>query len=294
MVVSRWVQDDAVWIEAPVLNPGESLDISVLATAPEAGSSEVDPLAARPVVTVRAKGIGGVEEPWAGGGLVGAVTRTKSWYLALLLGIAAGAVAWFARRRHLFARLSYALWQRRRAHRAPDFEDDFRSNLANWKSRSKMSVVGVEEKGLRLWPTPGPDLSYALVLHAQPRFREGTVQCEVFLEYGALFNLVVRGDVADDEFYMARLDSREEFWDCILKKRKGEAWRECNKGHLSHHSPFRQWTTMRVDSRGGRISLYRDDELVDHIEDATPSDGNVAMFAECGQVHVRVVRIWRR
>jgi hypothetical protein len=294
MVVSRWVEDDTLWIEAPVLNPGEWLDVGVLVTAPEAGSSDVDPLAARAVVTVRAKGTGGVEEPWAGGGVLEAVTSTRAWYVAPLLGIAAGAAAWFARRGRLFDRMFDALWDWRRARWAPDFEDDFQGYPSNWKSQDKMSFTRVDEKGLRLWPIPGADVRYALVLHTQPRFAEGTIQCEVFLEHNAVFNLVVRGDVSDDEFYMARLDSREEFWDCVLAKARGKAWRECNKGQLSHHSPFRDWTTMRVDSHRGRISLYRDDQLVDRIADARLSDGNVAMFAECGEVHVRVIRIWRR
>jgi hypothetical protein len=243
---------------------------------------------------VRAKGVGGVEKPWAARGFVDAFTGPELWYLAPLAGVAAGAITWFAARSGVFERTSDAVWEWRRARRAPDFEDNFRGYPGNWKSQGKMSFTRVEEKGLRLWPILGSEVRYALVLHSQPRFGEGTIQCEVFLEYGALFNLVVRGDVGDDEFYMARLDSREEFWDCILSKRKGKAWRECNKGQLSHHSPFREWTTMRVNSRGGRISLYRDGKLVDRIDNATLADGNVAMFAECGQVHVRVIRIWRR
>jgi hypothetical protein len=294
MLVSYSVEGDTVWLDAPLLNPGESLRVAVVATAPQGTSDGAEPLPSRPSVFVRGKGVAAVEEPWAGRGVLQTLMAGRYWYVGLLVGVAAGVISWAGIRWHFLGRLSDAVWEWRRSRRPPDFEDDFRGYPSKWKTRDKMSFTHVEEKGLRLWPIPGADVRYALVLHDQPRFGEGTIECEVFLEYGALFDLVVRGDVSDDEFYMARLDSRMEFWDCILAKTKGKTWRECNKGQLSHQTPFREWVTMRVDSCGGRISLYRDDERVDRIEHTALSDGNVAMFAECGQVHVRVIRVWRR
>lgn len=290
---SQSLLDDTVWLQVPGLNPGEAVHISVLATTPDTCSG-AEILPGRPEVSLRGEGVTGAERPRGAAAFAERLRDVSIWAPATAVGAAAGVGAWLVRRWRILARVDDAFWSILRGRRAPDFEDEFESWPSAWKSRSKMSVVGHHERGLSLGPISVGDLSFALLLHTEPRFADGTVECEVYLEYGALFNLVVRGDVVDDEFYMARLDSREQFWDCILFKPKGKTWRECNKGRLSHHSEFRRWTTMRVDAKGRRISVYRDDELVDQILDARHADGTVGLFAEGAHAYVRAIRIWRR
>jgi len=139
--------------------------------------------------------------------------------------------------------------------------------------------------------SPHENLSKVFVIEKLPVFADGEIECEVYLEQNALFNVILRGSLAKDEWYMARLDARPTHWDCILFKPKGLAWEECNKDALKYHSPHSRWLTMRVVAEGARISLYRDGQLVDRISDAKLADGRISLFAEVANVHVRKISI---
>jgi hypothetical protein len=56
-------------------------------------------------------------------------------------------------------------------------------------------------------------------------------------------------------------------------------------------TPDGQWLTMRVVADGQKISLYRDEHLVDQIDDAKVTTGRVGLFAEEADVYVRKVSI---
>ncbi len=285
--------EDTVWLNVPWLNADERLELSLVATAPRTALPR-EALPGIPKVELRAKGFRGIEQPWEGRSVRDRLRDFGPWILAVIIGAAAGLVTWLLRRWRIVGRIADRVRRAGRRRRAADFEDNFESGLLAWRKRSKVSTSSVGPRGLALGAIPARhDLSTVLTLYREPRFADGTVECEVYLESGALFNLVLRGDIVDDEFYMARLDARPDYWDSILVKPRGRAWRECNKGHLSHHSPYARWLTMRVEADGPEISLYRDDQLVDSVNDAEFLDGTIAVFAEEGTAYVRVLRIWR-
>lgn len=282
---SEWVVGDTARVNIPGLNPGEEVEVSLLAAASGAPAAQRT-LARRPDVSVRARGVSAVETAFAGAAAVASRWVLPTLGLAVMIGALASAATWGGR----------SLVRRVRLLRPgrPAFEDDFRGRLEAWKTHAKMGPVpSLCSRGLQLRPVPGRDLSTVLQLHSEPRFRDGAIECQVYLDYNALFNVIVRGSVPDDQFYMARLDSRQDFWDCVLFKPKGGSWHECNRGYLLHNSPCRRWLTMRVEADGRRISLYRDGEAVDQIRDAGLRSGTVGLFAEQGTAWVRAVRIWR-
>lgn len=169
----------------------------------------------------------------------------------------------------------------------PGFEDDFRSGLDAWTTPSGWQPT-IERRGLQL--IPHSNLSNVLILERLPRFVNGVVECEVYLEEGALFNVMLRGSISGDEFYMARLDSRPSNYDCLLIKPKGTGWRPLYK--TKHLSPHSQWLKMRVVAEGDRISLYRNKKLVAQIDNAEVKIGRVGFFAECATVYLRKVRVF--
>jgi len=173
-----------------------------------------------------------------------------------------------------------------------EFEDEFRSGLHAWIIPSVWSPI-VNERGLQL--IPHDNRSKVLLLEKLPQFVNGVIECEVYLEPNALFDVILRGSLADGEFYMARLDARPTMWDCILFTPKGKGWRECNKdkGTLIHHSPHGQWLKMRIVADGHRISLYRDAQLVDQVDDAKIMIGRVGLFAEVANVYARKIHIFQ-
>jgi len=167
------------------------------------------------------------------------------------------------------------------------FEYDF-SNLDAWKPLSEWSPE-FKEHGLKL--VDHDHLRKVLLNDRLPEFVNGKIECEVYLEKGALFNVMLRGDISND-FYMARLDTRAACWDCFLIRPRGKGWKECNAiNTLKHHSPYGQWLKMRVIADGKRLSLYRDDVLVDEIDDAEVTSGTIGLFAELSNVYVRKVRV---
>jgi hypothetical protein len=167
------------------------------------------------------------------------------------------------------------------------FEYDF-SNFDEWKLRSGRSL---EFRGRSLKLVDHDHLRNVLLNDRLPEFMNGEIECEVYLEEGALFNVMLRGDISND-FYMARLDTRPTNWDCFLIRPVGQGWRECNaRSTLKYHSPHKQWLKMRVVADGKKLSLYRDNELVDGINNAKVTSGTIGLFAEVSNVYVRKVRV---
>jgi hypothetical protein len=174
------------------------------------------------------------------------------------------------------------------------FEDDFRSGLGAWMGMNRWEPSVISNQGVQLvHHMVGSESLSRVLCRAEPQFVDGEIECEVYLEQGAIFNLLLRGSLAGGEFYMARLDARPAYWDCILFQPKGRGWHECNKdkGTLTHHSSPNQWLAMRVEAKGSRISIYRDGQLIDQIDDAKVTTGRICAFAELANVYVRRIRI---
>lgn len=161
--------------------------------------------------------------------------------------------------------------------------------LHGWKAPSNW-IPRITARGLELVSHNG--MSKVLLLEDLPRFTNGVIECEVYLESGALFDVLLRGDLESNEFYMARFDSRTSLWDCILVQPKSGVWHPCNEtNRLTYHSPHNRWLTMRVIADGQAISLFRDGTLIDWIDDAPIKAGRIGLLAEVANVYVRRVSI---
>jgi hypothetical protein len=91
---------------------------------------------------------------------------------------------------------------------------------------------------------------------------------------------------------MARLDSRENYYDCILIKRGQVFWTVCNDTNkLLYHTPSNRWVRMRISLKNTHIYLYRDGNLVDKINNAENLIGNIGFFAELANVYIRRIKI---
>jgi hypothetical protein len=180
------------------------------------------------------------------------------------------------------------------------FEHDFRSGLNDAWTISGESPQVDGECGVLLTPVPSSsDLSKVLLLEELPLFLNGVIECEVYLEEGALFDVMLRGTFVaqpslKDEFYMARFDGRLGWPDCICIKPEGnEQWHECNDQSRSQHqyTPHGQWLKMHVEAHGQRILLYRGDDLVDQFNAAKATVGRIGLFAELANVYVKTINI---
>lgn len=176
------------------------------------------------------------------------------------------------------------------------FEDNFEYGLDAWENLSPDWEVSTPQHipaGIELIPIDRSKHPLkALLLKHGPEFKDGVIECEAYLTTGAIFDVVVRGNIADDHFYMARLDSRRggRQTDSIVVKPAGGNWHKCNQAS-THHTPVQRWTRMRIEADGPQIRLYNNGQEVNHIDNAEIASGRIAIFAEISKVHIRRFRV---
>lgn len=169
--------------------------------------------------------------------------------------------------------------------------EDFKINLRE-STTAGAWLPDVTENGLKF--TPQQDLAEVLILGRIPSFSDGVIECEIYLEKRAVFNIIFRGDVTKGQFYMARLDARSNWRDCIVFSKGKTDWQIYNwrEHRLRFHSPERRWVTMRVVANKNRVHLFRDGQLVDTCDETKLLSGRIGMFAEVANAYVRRVRIY--
>jgi len=175
------------------------------------------------------------------------------------------------------------------------FEDDFSSGLGAWATPCPSSwTPKLSDQGVELLPHTA--LRRVLLLEKLPFFALGEIEGEVYLEHGGIFDLVVRGSCSSEEFYMARLDSRREWYDCFVYKPKSVTWDKwwiCNweSTKLKHYSPSGRRILFKIIASKSSIRLYRDGELVDCVKQPELPLGRIAVFAEEAKVYLRKIAI---
>ncbi|MDD5223120.1 MAG: hypothetical protein PHE84_03945 [bacterium] len=172
------------------------------------------------------------------------------------------------------------------------YEDDFRFGLSYWKINNKNKNWKPQlDNNNGLIVIPHDDLSNVMVLKTIPNFMNGIIECVIYLSHNSTFNIIFRANLNENEFYMARVDSRLDHWDCILFKQKDSNWKECNKENLKYHSPHNQFVKMRVEINDKHISLYRDSQLVDSVTNAISKTGEIGFFSELTENYLRNIRV---
>ena len=126
---------------------------------------------------------------------------------------------------------------------------------------------------------------YSFVGANYNKIQDGEVECDVYLEREALFNLVIRADDQYNIYYMVRLDSRRGQFNGILFDPGNRNWDFIKQSNINTASD--RWWHMRVRFKGSEIKLYLDGKLVIATSDKRlPGLGNVGIFNELKRVFV--------
>lgn len=166
------------------------------------------------------------------------------------------------------------------------FEDNFAETLKSWEVASGNPSIN-EQFG-----NPRPDLDLHFVsggtnclLYLVPigSPRKGSIECDVYLEPGALFNIVFHVDSVTERWYMARLDSRDGFKDGFLKGGRN-GWSEFSMA--SGNSSPKTWHRMKLELNNSQAKIYRDGNLLATMNVSEPREGKVGLFNEVGEVHI--------
>mgnify|MGYP001613485336 FL=1 len=144
---------------------------------------------------------------------------------------------------------------------------------------------------------PAPDLGLPMATPIQAtnsflliknlEFERGIIECDFYLEPHAVFNIVFFCDIKNDNWYMARYDSRlPDSSDGFLIKDQGHGvnWR----GHRMSgtHTSEKQWHKARIEFNSEKASMYRDGELIAEIKNPNLFGKSVGFFNEVNHMHV--------
>lgn len=176
----------------------------------------------------------------------------------------------------------------------PTFSDDFSNKKhteKNWLAKThKLEIENNFGK-------PAPDLGLRFIsTEATNTFlylkdieiEEGTVECDVYLEPGAVFNLVFLANISKHNWYMARLDTRERNSDGLLIKDKGPGnnWREHAMSGTRRKA--KEWTRVRLEFGERKARLYANNEMLVEakIETTSAFGKKIGLFNELADAHI--------
>lgn len=114
----------------------------------------------------------------------------------------------------------------------------------------------------------------------------GEIECDFFLEQGALLNIVFMCDKTDHNWHMARYDSRSGTSDGLLIKDggKGNNWRFNNMSTSRTNSG--SWYRAKVEFSSERTRMFRNGELIAEITNPPIFGKHIGLFNECANVSV--------
>lgn len=173
----------------------------------------------------------------------------------------------------------------------PRFKDDFDADLTSWEIRQGNAQIESD------FGNPAPDVILKFVNNpsGEPQtfivpkkvelVKNESIECEVYLEQGAVFNLVFGADNTFDSFYMARLDSRDTEYDAVLYKEKGAGWNFVARSDR-HRSTSRTWHRIKVQIEDKKVEFYKDGELVALLNEERLQPGKIGIFNELNDAHV--------
>lgn len=116
--------------------------------------------------------------------------------------------------------------------------------------------------------------------------KQGEIECDFFLEQGALLNIVFMCDKTNLNWHMARYDSRGGTTDGLLIKdgRKENSWRFNNMSTSRTNSG--SWYRAKVEFSSERARMFRNGELIAEITNPQVFGKYIGLFNECANVSV--------
>jgi len=142
---------------------------------------------------------------------------------------------------------------------------------------------------------PAPDLelkrvrargTHSFVWLRDIQSRSGIIECDFNLEPGGLLNIVFFADKDNDNWYMARFDSRRVFSDGLFVKDRGYGnnWEELRLAGTTTEA--RKWFRARVEFNEKVIKMFKNGELIAQFDAPRIFGEGIGIFNEVNDVHV--------
>lgn len=185
------------------------------------------------------------------------------------------------------------------------FFDSFDKGLSRWKSLHSSTAARIR------MPFQGRAhcLEMPAYTHQQPEiiyvaglddWRNGIIECDVYLPTNALINVLFRADIPGHYYYGARLDTRPQrengypLYNKFLRRDGNgpQSWFQEGPHKGTKTSP-NQWHHMKVVVAEDVMQLYLDEELVASWADSKYPSGQLGIMAELTRVYIDNFRITR-
>lgn len=116
--------------------------------------------------------------------------------------------------------------------------------------------------------------------------KRGVIECDMFLNQGAVLNVVFLCNKEDHNWHMARYDSRDNNTDGFVIKDKGKGvnWRLNNMS--TKRTNHGTWYKIKIEFSSERARMFRDGELIEEITNPQIFGEHIGLFNECAEVSV--------
>ena len=168
------------------------------------------------------------------------------------------------------------------------FKDPLNKDLANWHT-----IVGQPQiSNIRGTPNPpsllleenASDPRNSFIITDKVNIQNGKIMCDVYLEQGAVFNLVFRANNSVSDYYMARVDARSNGSNGILSATGSTSW-----GYIKQTNTYvlnDRWYRVELMFRNSKIEFKINNEVISVEDNKIITTGSVGMFNELKRVFV--------
>ncbi len=173
------------------------------------------------------------------------------------------------------------------------FSDEFQKLIEvkkNWEIVTGEIKLD-EEKGnpkpsLYLTKTEIPQATNTFLVLKEIAAEKGEIECDFYLEHGAVLNIVFMSNKTEHNWHMARFDSRPGTTDGLLIKDggKGNNWRFNNMSTSRTNS--NSWYRAKIEFSNERARMFKNGELVAEITNPQMFGKHIGLFNECANVSV--------
>jgi len=173
------------------------------------------------------------------------------------------------------------------------FSDNFQNsenkiNTSKWEIKTGQPLLYFEMGHPRLQLTMANPIqaTNSFLIVNSLEIDRGIVECDVYITQNSVFNIVFFCDDRNDNWHMARFDSRKTESDAFLIKDEGKGvnWR-FNK-ILGVRTTDAQWHRVRIEFGSTKAKMFKDGDLLGEITNPQILGKKIGIFNECGEVLV--------
>lgn len=169
-----------------------------------------------------------------------------------------------------------------------EYQDRF-DTLDNWETKTGSPSI---EKDFGK-PAPDLGLSYitgqatnSLIFHKKIEKERGIIECDFYLEDGAILNILFFADKERDKWYMARYDSRNNFSDGFLIKSQGPGVNWVDFKMSGTQTKIKEWHRARIEFSSTKVAMYKDGNLMVEFNNPQIFGKKIGFFNELNHIHV--------